>query len=122
MKNLFVDILKKRRHLLWLIIPCILAIGPSASALTIRAKAFPDSLTVGDRFLYVNTVELPPGAEIRLDGVLIGTATGGPMKKTLRAGPHEISVSLAGYRTFTRTVDIAEEDSFRIPRIELKKE
>lgn len=64
MKNLFVDILKKRRHLLWLIIPCILTIGSSASALTIRAKAFPDSLTVGDRFLYVNTVELPPGAEI----------------------------------------------------------
>ena len=65
---------------------------------------------------------LPKGAEIRLDGVLIGASTGEPTKKVLRAGPHEISVSLAGYRTFTRTVDIAEEDSFRIPRIELKKE
>ena len=65
---------------------------------------------------------LPAGAEIRLDGVLLGASTGGPMKKTLRAGPHEISVSLAGYRTFTRTVDVAEDDSFAIPRIELKKE
>ena len=49
-------------------------------------------------------------------------STGGPMKKTLRAGPHEISVSLAGYKTYTRTVDVAEDDSFAIPRIELKKE
>jgi hypothetical protein len=65
---------------------------------------------------------LPARAEIRLDGVLIGASTGGPMKKTLRAGPHEISVSLAGYRTYTRTVDVAEDDSFAIPRIELKKE
>ena len=44
------------------------------------------------------------------------------MKKTLRAGPHEISVHLAGYKTYTRTIDVAEDDSFAIPRIELKKE
>ena len=49
-------------------------------------------------------------------------STGAPMKKTLRAGPHEISVSLAGYKTYTRTIDVAEDDSFAIPRIELKKE
>ena len=64
----------------------------------------------------------PAGAEIRLDGVLIGASTGAAMKKTLRAGPHEISVSLAGYKTYTRTVDVAEDDSFAIPRIELKRE
>jgi hypothetical protein len=65
---------------------------------------------------------VPAGAEIRLDGVLIGASTGAPMKKTLRAGPHEISVSLAGHRTYTRTIDVAEDDSFAIPRIELKRE
>jgi serine/threonine-protein kinase len=65
---------------------------------------------------------IPAGAVIHLDGVVFGTSTGGPMKKTLRAGPHEISVSLAGYKTYTRTVDVAEDDSFAIPRIELKKE
>ncbi|MGZ6989209.1 MAG: PEGA domain-containing protein, partial [Thermoanaerobaculia bacterium] len=65
---------------------------------------------------------LPARAEIRLDGVLIGASTGGPMKKTLRAGPHEISVSLAGYKTYARTVEIAEDEPFAIPRIELKKE
>jgi hypothetical protein len=64
----------------------------------------------------------PAGAEIRLDGVLIGASTGAAMKRTLRAGPHEISVSLAGYKTYTRTVDVAEDDSFAMPRIELKKE
>jgi hypothetical protein len=36
----------------------------NSSALTIRSHAYPESLTVGDRFLYVNTVELQPGMEI----------------------------------------------------------
>jgi PEGA domain len=65
---------------------------------------------------------LPAGAEIRVDGVLIGASTGGPMKKTLRAGPHEISVTLPGHKAYQKTVDVAEDDSFAIPRIELKKE
>jgi len=89
------------------------------------SAAEPRAMTVPGEFPgrgIVTFTVLPPGAEIRLDGVLIGSATGGPMKKTLRAGPHEISVSLAGYKTHTRTVDVAEDDSFAIPRIELKKE
>jgi len=89
------------------------------------SAAEPKAITVPAEFpgrgIVMFTV-LPAGAEIRLDGVLIGASTGGPMKKTLRAGPHEISVSHTGYKTFTRTVDVAEDDSFAIPRIELKKE
>ena len=65
---------------------------------------------------------LPVGAEIRVDGFLHGASTGAPMKKTLRAGPHEISVSFPGYKTFSRTFDVTEDVSFGIPRIELKKE
>src|SRR5512140_16009 len=87
--------------------------------------AGPKAMTVLGEFPgrgIVTFTVLPARAEIRLDGVLIGPSTGGPMKKTLRAGPHEISVSLAGYRTYTRTVEVAEDDSFAIPRIELKKE
>jgi serine/threonine-protein kinase len=87
--------------------------------------AGPKALTVAGEFPgrgIVTFTVLPAKAEIRLDGVLIGASTGGPMKKTLRAGPHEISVSLPGYKTYTRTVDVAEDDSFAIPRIELKKE
>ena len=87
--------------------------------------AGPKAMTVPGEFPgrgIVTFTVLPARAEIRLDGVLFGASTGGPMKKTLRAGPHEISVSLAGYKTFTRTVDVAEDDSFAIPRIELKKE
>jgi serine/threonine protein kinase len=89
------------------------------------SAAEPRAMTVPAEFPgrgIVTFTVLPAGAEIRLDGVLIGAATGGPMKKTLRAGPHEISVSLSGYKTHTRTVDVAEDDSFAIPRIELKKE
>lgn len=87
--------------------------------------AGPRAMTVPGEFPgrgIVTFTVLPAGAQIRLDGVLFGASTGGPMKKTLRAGPHEISVSLAGYKTFTRTVAVAEDDSFAIPRIELKKE
>jgi len=89
------------------------------------SAAEPRAMTVPGEFPgrgIVTFTVLPAGAEIRLDGVLIGAATGGPMKKTLRAGPHEISVSLPGYKTHARTVDVAEDDSFAIPRIELKKE
>ena len=89
------------------------------------SSAEPKAITVPVEFPgrgIVTFTVLPARAEIRLDGVLIGAATGGPMRKTLRAGPHEISVSLAGYKTYTRTVDVGEDDSFAIPRIELKKE
>ncbi|HEX7615453.1 MAG TPA: serine/threonine-protein kinase [Thermoanaerobaculia bacterium] len=85
----------------------------------------PRAMTVPGEFPgrgIVTFTALPAGAEIRLDGVLIGASSGGPMKKTLRAGPHEISVSHPGYKTYTRTVDVAEDDSFAMPRIELKKE
>ena len=62
------------------------------------------------------------GAEIRIDGVLVGTSSGAPIKKTLRAGPHEITVSLAGHRTAARSVDLKEDEVYVHPVIELKKE
>jgi serine/threonine-protein kinase len=89
------------------------------------SAADPKAVTVFGEFPGRGSVTFtvsPAGAEIRLDGVRIGASTGAAMKKTLRAGPHEISVSLVGYKTYTRTVDIVEDDSFAIPRIELKKE
>ncbi len=70
----------------------------------------------------VTLTVLPLGAEIRVDGLLIGKSTGGEVERTLRSGQHEISVSLAGYRTFTRTVDLEDGVSFAVPRIELRKE
>jgi hypothetical protein len=63
----------------------------------------------------------PPGAEIRIDGVSAGSASGAPLKKFLAAGPHEIVVSLAGYRTETKAVDLDEEAQSSY-RIDLKKE
>jgi serine/threonine-protein kinase len=63
----------------------------------------------------------PPGAEIRIDGVSAGPASGAPLKKFLAAGPHEIVVSLAGYRTETKAIDLDEEAQSSY-RIDLKKE
>ena len=70
----------------------------------------------------VTVTVLPAGAEIRIDRVPIGVSTGGPMKKMLRAGPHEISASLTGYETFSKTINVEEDESVSLPRIELKKE
>jgi hypothetical protein len=63
----------------------------------------------------------PAGAEIRIDGVSAGPASGAPLKKFLAAGPHEIVVSLAGYRTETKAIDLDEEAQSSY-RIDLKKE
>ncbi|HEX5854739.1 MAG TPA: serine/threonine-protein kinase [Thermoanaerobaculia bacterium] len=89
------------------------------------SAADPKPLTVAAEFPargIVTVTVLPAGAEIRIDRVSIGVSTGGPMKKTLRAGPHEISASLAGYQTFSKTVHVEEDASISLPRIELKKE
>jgi eukaryotic-like serine/threonine-protein kinase len=63
----------------------------------------------------------PAGADIKIDGVSIGASTGGPLKKTLRSGTHEIVASMPGYVTGVRTVELEEEDS-QVVRIELRKE
>ena len=63
----------------------------------------------------------PPGAEIRIDGVLTATAGAAPLKKFLAAGPHEIVVNSPGHRAETRTVDLDEEDQKAI-RVDLKRE
>jgi hypothetical protein len=89
------------------------------------SAADPKPLTVAAEFPgrgIVTVTVLPAGAEIRIDRVSIGVSTGGPTKKTLRAGPHEISASLAGYQTFSKTINVEEDDSISLPRIELKKE
>ena len=87
--------------------------------------ANPVPLTVTGRFpprAILSLTVRPVGAEVRVDGVLVGHSTGAPIKKTLRAGPHEISMSLAGHRTEARSVDLKEDEVYVLPAIELKKE
>ncbi|HMA28856.1 MAG TPA: serine/threonine-protein kinase [Thermoanaerobaculia bacterium] len=87
--------------------------------------ANPVPLTITGKFpprAILSLTARPAGAEIRIDGVLVGPSSGTPIRKTLRAGPHEISVSLAGYRTEARSVDLKEDDVYVLPAIELKKE
>jgi tRNA A-37 threonylcarbamoyl transferase component Bud32 len=87
--------------------------------------AKPVPLTINGRFpprAILSLTVRPMGAEVRVDGVLVGPSSGAPIKKTLRAGPHEISVSLAGHRTEARSVDLKEDEVYVLPAIELKKE
>jgi hypothetical protein len=87
--------------------------------------AKPVPLTISGRFpprAILSLTVRPMGAEIRIDGVLVGSSSGAPIKKTLRAGPHEISMSLAGHRSEARSVDLKEDEVYVLPAIELKKE
>ena len=63
----------------------------------------------------------PPGAEIRIDGVSVGTAGAAPFKRFLAAGAHEIVVTLPGYRSETKAIDLDEEAQSTY-RIDLRKE
>ena len=63
----------------------------------------------------------PAGAEIRIDGVSLGQASATPLKKFLVAGPHEIVVSMPGYRSETKAIDLDEEAQTTY-RIDLRKE
>ncbi|HEY3350663.1 MAG TPA: serine/threonine-protein kinase [Thermoanaerobaculia bacterium] len=63
----------------------------------------------------------PPGAEIRIDGVAQDPPAAPPFKKFLVAGQHDIVVSLPGYTTERRSIDL-EEEAQNTYRIELKKE
>jgi hypothetical protein len=88
-------------------------------------SANPAPLTITGKFpprAILSLTVRPMGAEVRIDGVLVGSSSGAPIKKTLRAGAHEISVSLAGRRTELRSVDLKEDEVYVLPPIELKKE
>ncbi len=89
------------------------------------SAANPAPLTITGKFpprSIVSITARPVGAEIRIDGVLIGASSGASVRKSLRAGPHEITLSLKGYRTEARSVDLKEGDVYVLSPIELKKE
>jgi hypothetical protein len=63
MKLLLVDKIARPLNILPIAL-FIFAFAANSSALTIKSHAYPESLTVGDRFLFVNTIELQPGMEV----------------------------------------------------------
>jgi predicted Ser/Thr protein kinase len=63
----------------------------------------------------------PPGAEIRIDGVLQEAQATATFKMFLVAGPHDIIVSMPGYRTERRSIEL-EEEAQNTYRFDLKKE
>jgi serine/threonine-protein kinase len=66
-------------------------------------------------------VVTPPGAEIRIDGVAQEPPAAPPFKKFLAAGQHDIAVSMPGYRTEMKAIDL-DEEAQNTYRIDLKKE
>jgi len=63
----------------------------------------------------------PPGAEIRIDGVAQEPPAAPPFKKFLAAGQHDIVVSMPGYRTEMKAIDL-DEEAQNTYRFDLKKE
>lgn len=63
----------------------------------------------------------PANAQILIDGVSVEAGSSMPLKKSLVAGSHEIVVSMPGYRTETRSIEL-DEEAQGVYRIDLKKE
>lgn len=58
--------------------------------------------TLDDPVLEIRST--PPGAEVRVDGTLVGTT---PLRHQLPAGPHRITLDARGYSTEVREVEAA---------------
>ena len=50
------------------------------------------------------------GAEIRIDGVVVGRAGNGPLKKTVAEGERRVEARLTGFETAAETVDVYEQE------------
>ncbi len=83
-----------------------------SSALVIKASAWPESLTVGDRFLYVNTIELPPGSEFEpvTPDEKLGDAT-------VLSLPARMEKSSAGTVAYACTLAVYQPGTAKIPTL-----
>ncbi len=81
-----------------------------SSALVIKASAWPESLTVGDRFLYVNVVELEPGMEVEpiTPDQNFGDAT-------VLSPPHRMQKSSANTVAYACTLAVYQPGPAKIP-------
>ena len=50
------------------------------------------------------------GAEILVDGVVVGRAGNAPLRKTVAAGTRRVEARLSGFEAETKTVEVLEED------------
>jgi hypothetical protein len=83
-----------------------------SSALVIKASAWPESLTVGDRFLYVNVVELQPGMEVEpvTPDQNFGDAT-------VLSAPYRLEKSSANTVAYACTLAVYQPGPARIPTL-----
>jgi PEGA domain len=79
--------------------------GATATVLALLiVSALVAAIIVLSRLFAVLTVTtVPPGAEVKLDGEVVGLS---PIQKRVRTGSHVIDLSLEGYQPFKEVVDV----------------
>lgn len=79
--------------------------GVTATVLALAiVGALVATIIIASRLFAVLTVTtVPPGAEIKLDGEVVGLS---PIQKRVRTGSHVIELSLDGYQSFKEVVDV----------------
>lgn len=83
-------------------------------SVSVRAE-FPP---LGQLWIFVNPDAV--GAELLVDGVVVGRAGNAPLRKTVAAGPRRVSARLAGFESAEQTVEVFEQDKSDV-RLELRK-
>lgn len=62
-------------------------------------------LAIDDSMMYI---EAPVGANVYIDGVYVGVAPTGCLKKT---GTHIVTLSAEGYETRSYTIEVEDDDN-----------
>ncbi len=112
MKSTRAKISARSNLLILVIMFALLYPWTNSLALVIRASAWPESLTVGDRFLYVNTIELPPGSEFEpvTPDEKLGDAT-------VLSLPVRMEKSSAGTVAYACTLAVYQPGTAKIPTL-----
>lgn len=79
------------------------ALGASGVSQTPGQQRTPPLPPVQNSFL---TIEAPAGAEIHIDGSVIGHSAGGPIKAPVLPGPRTVEVLLQGFQPFRQIVNV----------------
>lgn len=83
----------------------------------LRATVFQAVGSVTDASATLSITSLPPGAEVRLDGVLLGTT---PYTGTLGVGSYDLSLRTDGYYEYTQELELRAND-YRDEEIEMER-
>ncbi len=75
----------------------------SIAALALLSALVGGIIVAAQLFAVLTVTTVPPGAEVRLDGVIIGAS---PLQKRIHIGSHVIELDLQDYEPFKEVVDV----------------